>query len=353
MLKPLAAAERALDDALGPGTSEQHIVRVDVRERDGIVLTTDVERVQRWFRWKDERLVELAPAEDDRLPVASRIDAETEVLAWRPGRRMVLRSCEGIRKGYRSGRMHAACARQRRAELHLDNGVGTPVIESSDTQSASWVAREVFGDAVAVTSASAQIFESIGRGLRRVQRAPLDGLGEHGVDEELALLVRAAQRFESVRPVPDGVDRALEDLRRTAVVGQRPGSQPPVFLHRDLHDGQLLTEDGRVYILDFDIAAAGDPALDLGNLTAHLQLRALQGWCGASQARAEECASALLEGYASTGSGFYGRLSWYQASTFLRLALVYDLRPRWRPLSPTLISMSRRCARQVAFDPTP
>ncbi|WP_396134697.1 phosphotransferase [Cellulomonas sp. ATA003] len=49
-------------------------------------------------------------------------------------------------------------------------------------------------------------------------------------------------------------------------------------VHRDLHDKQLLVDgSGGIGLLDFDLAAAGEAALDLANLLVHLELRVHQG----------------------------------------------------------------------------
>src|SRR5206468_5021884 len=47
--------------------------------------------------------------------------------------------------------------------------------------------------------------------------------------------------------------------------------------------------------LDFDQAAVGEPAVDLGNFVAHLEREALEGRIPAE--RIEEMTSALLQGY--------------------------------------------------------
>lgn len=45
---------------------------------------------------------------------------------------------------------------------------------------------------------------------------------------------------------------------------------PRTLLHRDLYPDQLLLEGTRTWIVDLDLAADGDPALDAGNMVAHL-----------------------------------------------------------------------------------
>src|SRR5699024_628158 len=61
-------------------------------------------------------------------------------------------------------------------------------------------------------------------------------------------------------------------------------------------DKQLLVDAGRAGLLDVDTLGAGDAALDLGNLLAHLDLRVRQGWT--TGARAAEVESEVLAGYA-------------------------------------------------------
>jgi aminoglycoside phosphotransferase (APT) family kinase protein len=86
----------------------------------------------------------------------------------------------------------------------------------------------------------------------------------------------------------------------------------------------LLEDTGPIGLLDLDLAACGDPALDLANLLVHFELRALQEHC--SDARARACAVALLEGY-SPDPPLLGRLAAYAAATRLRLAGLYCFRP--------------------------
>ena len=82
-----------------------------------------------------------------------------------------------------------------------------------------------------------------------------------------------------------------------------------------------LVESG---LLDFDLAAAGEAALDLANLLVHLELRALQGVCDAEVARA--AAGAVLAGY-RPGPDVRRRLAVYDEAARRRLVAVYAFRP--------------------------
>lgn len=112
------------------------------------------------------------------------------------------------------------------------------------------------------------------------------------------------------------------------------GGPPPAVsslrvIHRDLHDGQLLLTsgpDGRfqadgVGLLDFDLVAAGDPALDLANLIEHLHLRERQG----TLADAESAARALLDGY-GPDEDVLDRVIPYRALAARRLEALYCFR---------------------------
>jgi aminoglycoside phosphotransferase (APT) family kinase protein len=109
-----------------------------------------------------------------------------------------------------------------------------------------------------------------------------------------------------------------------------PAAPPSLrLIHRDLHDGQLLLDvdaggrftDTGVGFLDFDLMAAGDPALDLANLVEHLHLRERQGVL----VDAGSAVRALLSGY-RPDHGVTSRLTAYRALTARRLAVVYAFR---------------------------
>jgi aminoglycoside phosphotransferase (APT) family kinase protein len=121
------------------------------------------------------------------------------------------------------------------------------------------------------------------------------------------------------------LDPAAWQEREAQAAGLLAETPPALaLLHRDLHDTQIVLQDGEpVAFLDLDHATYGDPALDLANLLVHIDLRARQGLC--SERRARMCATAVVEGY-SPDPKLLRRLPAYAASTRLRLAGVYSFR---------------------------
>ncbi len=56
------------------------------------------------------------------------------------------------------------------------------------------------------------------------------------------------------------------------------GENPlPGFVHGDFYYGQVLSEDSRVGIIDFDRSHSGDVTADIGNFCAHLKLLRIEG----------------------------------------------------------------------------
>ena len=66
----------------------------------------------------------------------------------------------------------------------------------------------------------------------------------------------------------------VSDIFRPFVEAWRPSA----LAHNDFYDDQmLLTNDGRLFMVDFEEAGPGDPLLDVGNMLAHLRLAARFG----------------------------------------------------------------------------
>ncbi len=321
------------------------------------VLDLEVEQGagRRWFRFHGGKLVELFPEQDQALPLAGILGGEggsgggLTLLAWRPGRRIALRrdGDDGpcLVKGYRRSKAPRAIAALQRvgeepAGFHFPRLLGT--CDERAAYRATWLS----GSMPVVHTSGAEAFARIGEALGVFQaKVRTHGLAEHTALDELELLDRAALRAESLAMQPPDAWHAAR--ARVAMVA--PRHETLVAVHRDLHDGQLLVDGDDLGLLDLDGLAAGSPLLDVANLSAHLELRALQGLDGADAHGAEACARSLLSAN-HTGDDVeqLEHLRFYQATTFLRLSLLYALRPRWAHLSDTLLRYAERCLDELA-----
>jgi aminoglycoside phosphotransferase (APT) family kinase protein len=179
-----------------------------------------------------------------------------------------------------------------------------------------------------------------GDALRRWQQLDPPGvLAHHDAGDEIAVLERwvgdAAARglFDErdrgrLRACVDEAVRALGALPR----------RPPVLAHRDLHDRQLLVDsDGRVGFLDLDTVALADPALDVGNLIAHIELAAAGGVIEASTMR--PTIAALLEGFLGAADATVDAtaVGAYRLASRTRLVAVHAFRPTTRRAAAALL----------------
>lgn len=349
MIGPL---EQALAAVAGRCGGDANVVeRVDVDRHGVLHLLARAATGPRWFAHDDHGCRELHPEQDGALPLAAELPllartGSVEVLSWRPGRRMVLRlDRDGgslVLKGHRPRRSAEAAARHLAAcGLLRDARVAPAELLAQDESRACLTFRRIEARPLELAVTSQERFFRLGAALRAAhERPPPAGLPEHGPQQELEVLDRLAGRVA----LATGARLPRVEAVRTRLERAAPAGAPAVFVHRDLHDRQVLDAGDRLVLLDFDLAARGDPLLDAANLLAHLKLRALQAAGGATEESAMLLGQALLDGLDGRhDDSVPQRLRWYQAATFLRLLLVYRLRPRWTGLLPALLHMAERC----------
>ena len=129
-------------------------------------------------------------------------------------------------------------------------------------------------------------FHAAGRGLARLHVTNTAAIRDWTLRDELEVMKKALDRPE-LRDICERLCGSVNGLPESPICG----------IHRDFYPDQVLIDNGRVWLLDLDLYANGDPAIDLGNFLAHLDEFALrQGWgCPALMRQAE----AFLAGYVS------------------------------------------------------
>lgn len=110
---------------------------------------------------------------------------------------------------------------------------------------------------------------AIARAIDALQALDPEGLPRHTGADEARLLAGWLDTCRTWRPdisrqIGSGLLRTLRALEQT-----RTAPRP---CHRDLHEKQILIAGGVAGFLDLDTLCLSDPALDAGNLSAHLFL---------------------------------------------------------------------------------
>lgn len=127
----------------------------------------------------------------------------------------------------------------------------------------------LFGELAGQPPRFDQDHKTIGRSIDVLQALDLPMLPRHSGADEAALLRDWGTRCRAYLPeLADTIDPILGRIcGRLEAIGTVP--KP---CHRDLHEKQILVAGQTAEILDFDTLSLADPALDPGNLLAHLFL---------------------------------------------------------------------------------
>jgi tRNA A-37 threonylcarbamoyl transferase component Bud32 len=338
----------ALDELSEVWPEHEEVVRADVASDGGLVLTASGAGVVRWFSHDDRGLIERFPESDRKVPLSGFIaeSSDWQVLSYRPGRRMVVlvRRDElvNVIKGYKKSRSAHAAVHQRIAEAAMGRGAfKVPRLLRHDADHEALVFERLEGSEVELGLESVPLYARLGERLAVFQEDEISSdITVFSLPDEFGVLERWREKIETaVGVLPAGWSEV--HARLLAVSKSLPPARMGLA-HRDLHDRQVHLVQGEVTMLDFDLLCCADVALDPGNLVAHLRWRALLGLHGASQESCRALESAFLESLGrSHEEGFEKRLAFYTASTFLRLALVYRLRPRWSGRVTELVSQAQ------------
>jgi thiamine kinase-like enzyme len=110
--------------------------------------------------------------------------------------------------------------------------------------------------------------QRIAQALCKLHDAPMVAMPFHSLHDELAILDDRLSRASQMAPAQA---RQIEDVRRKCYdAADAIPRAANVLIHRDFYPDQVLLDDRRVILLDFDLLSIGDAAIDVGNFRAHL-----------------------------------------------------------------------------------
>ena len=280
--------------------------------------------------------VELAPlGEDRRLPALAEAARSGTVLVHRLGRRAVVRErdCGAFRKIVRPGRANSIA--EASAPAGWPAGFALARVLDADGQSVRFAAlpgRTLRALGEEEGPAWIAAWHDFAGAWAAVPTATTSIAVEHGPEREAAVLLAWARMAAPLGPHPLALQQRAARLAEQLQDGS---AQPLRPAHRDLHDGQVLwhPEHG-LALLDLDTAALAEPALDLGNLLAHLDWRVRQG--GLHPLRAARIRSMLQRTAVEAGVD-PERMRLAERVAALRIACVHRFRPPSRALSEALL----------------
>ncbi len=270
---------------------------------------------------------------DERQLAAALRDAvgeisEPRLIAWRPGRRAVLRMRCGAavvfvkfldRKTYK--RAKATFAALATAPAPLQFARATAMLPEVCAY-------------VAATAPGTPLRDQLARGITphwQLVDASIRALAATPTAAGMPRHDFAAARAAAVKMLTKAapLDRGLAAVADRIATMAPPAVANEGFVHGDLHDKQIFLTDTSSHLIDLEGIGSGDPGFDLVNLAEHLRLRSLQ------QSDADDgTADALLDRFRMDADA---RRRW-RVCVRARLCGVYALRPRWSRLTQRLLS---------------
>jgi aminoglycoside phosphotransferase (APT) family kinase protein len=187
-----------------------------------------------------------------------------------------------------------------------------------------------------------------GQFLRALYRAGQALAELHGLELAVGAATRVADHLRDlINPHPLELARRIPEHRARihSLVSVMEASETThsgrTFLqpiHRDFHLRQLFLEGQRVWLIDWDLFARGDPALDVGNFLMYLETRL--------DTNHEAATYAFLDAYFGRASSeVYPRIGLYKGLSYLRRAskLCRLGQPGWAAKSAAMLARAEAC----------
>jgi aminoglycoside phosphotransferase (APT) family kinase protein len=125
-----------------------------------------------------------------------------------------------------------------------------------------WLQRKVAGAPFAVTP------DRAAEAIAKLHRAPIKPVRRHSLSDEMQILQQRLSALAERQPQWRDRVMRLGDAASRLALQARPARQRTI--HRDFYHDHLLCDGKAVHIIDLDLFCLGDPAVDIGNYTAHL-----------------------------------------------------------------------------------
>ncbi len=218
----------------------------------------------------------------------------------------------------------------------LDAAVPEPLGFAADGKlfvEAEVVGRELF----AVAGGGGGDASAVAEVVAKVHACSIDDLPLLLPDDVLANALEATRALARAAPT---LREQLDELEARLRAQVPDPAAIAVTLHGDCHLHQFLVEPGRVVLVDFERAARGDPAFDLGHLCAHACSSARRAASQGEPARHQEFAAQVVAAYrAARPATALTALPFYTACGLLDRALLpyRHLEPDWLAQTTALL----------------
>lgn len=324
-----------------PGASEELILRPDGDVP--LAMWRSAGEPPRAFVLDGDAAKELLPEDDPDLPAAKRFAkksrmqralepalgevTEPKLIAWRPGKRAVVRVQRGTATLFVKFLDKKTYRRAAATFAAMPAPVGPMVFAKASTMidgECAYVAEAAEGVCLRdlLSRGETPPWELLDRAIRALRATPVhDAMST--IDFHAALDAGVRMLRKGAVLMPELAERA----DRLACIAA-PSTVREGFVHGDFHDRQLFFTRDRATLIDLETIGRGDAHFDVVNMAEQLRLRALQqtgaddGMCDALLDRHEVVADVRAR---------------FGVAVRARLCGVYALRPKWSALTQRLL----------------
>ncbi|MGO1463061.1 MAG: phosphotransferase [Marinobacter sp.] len=244
---PLDAGMPALDDALAPDV---------IAPRLAMCLSREVPSV-------DSELLRHKPGR--RALIRYRIERRDPEAPW-----VLLGKLRAKGPDTRTPALHTAL-RAQGLDGQAPWRVGVPAAHGGITAPPVWLQEEVPGYSLETRlqpGAGSRVAALTGAALARLHTAAVPADRQWSMVDELNVLVRALNAARSRLPARAVQLDAIADAAGRIMRSLEPTTNTSI--HRDFYPEQVRVDGDTIWLLDFDLYAHSDPAIDLANFLAHL-----------------------------------------------------------------------------------
>lgn len=206
------------------------------------------------------------------------------------------------------------------AGFHRDSvdGVSVPEPIGVLPELQLWLQRKVPGDVASAPLAGQGGIALAGRiaeAIHKLHRAGVPTDHQHTMADELRILHQCLPIAAQLKPtLASRIGSLLDACDRLGARVPAPATCP---IHRDFYPAQVIVEDGRLWLIDFDLYCQGDPALDVGNFLGHMIEESLRTFDDANALSAQ--VDAMEERFFSlSGKAIRGAVRAYTTLTLAR-----------------------------------
>jgi len=278
------------------------------------------------------------PAYDQALPGLRPALASGSLLSYRVGRRAVVATTDHFVKVVRPKRVERVVGNHQTVSRLATCTVPTVVDYESDGRI---TVSAISGDSLhqklrhGCLDAHCEDAECLNPGDLDVVADAVAALHDTSPPTDLGSHADAGDWIDAIERFDDGGARFLRTIHDH--IPKVPTGRAHI-VHGDLHDKNLIFGSDGVGLIDLDGLSAGVAEVDVGNLTAHLMLRALQAGAGEAVGRSQ--VSEFLEAYRRRRPLDQTAVAAVQRQTWLRLSGLYQFRQTSRHLVAILAQMA-------------